>query len=475
MRQRNTATTTMMVALCILLCGCVHSQVAEHADSVVSPSVLAADVQALIHHARSDNIAYDLVTSLTTEVGPRPAGTLAEERARQWAVRTLSGLGFQRVRVEPFEVPLWQRGAERAAIVSPFAQPLTVTALGGSSSTGEAGVQGPLVAFPTLQALKAAPAEDVAGRIVFIDEVMARTRDGSGYVIAVKKRREAALVAAEKGALAVLIRSVGTSHHRFAHTGQMRSIDYRKNPGVPAAALTAPDADQLRRVLGYGDPVVVKLVLTPRLLAPSPSGNVVADIPGSEAPEEIVLLGAHLDSWDLGTGAVDDGAGVGIVVAAAVALQRFLQQPPRRTVRIVLFGSEEVGLVGAKAYASAHADTLSSHVVATESDFGAGDIWRFSTRFSEQAMPHARTLQTALAPLNIVAGDNNAFGGPDMKYLREAGVPVVTLHQDGTDYFDVHHTANDTLNKIPPDALDQNVAAYAAFLYLVAQSDWRFR
>ena len=425
----------------------------------------------LMADARQDNIAYDIVSSLTTEVGPRLAGTEAEGRAREWAVDKLASLGFDNVRIEPFTVPRWLRGLEQAEIVSPFPQPLTVTALGGSTGTGEDGVEGEVVSFASLAELRAAPVDSLGGKIVFVDEVMARSRDGSGYAVAVAKRREAAYLAQERGALAVLIRSVGTSSHRFAHTGQMRRVLEPGVAGVPSAALTAPDADQLRRALGYGEPVLVRLVLTPQLLPPGPSGNVVAEIAGREAPGEIVLVGAHLDSWDQGTGAVDDAAGVGIVVAAAKLLREQLPRPPRRTVRIVLFGSEEVGLAGAKAYTDRHAAELDNHIVATESDFGAGDIWRFDTRFGDAALPVGGAIGAVLAPLGIAPGHNAAHGGPDIKYLREAGVPVVGLMQDGSDYFDLHHTPDDTLDKIAPDQLDQNVAAYAAMIYLLAETD----
>jgi Zn-dependent M28 family amino/carboxypeptidase len=192
-------------------------------------------------------------------------------------------------------------------------------------------------------------------------------------------------------------------------------------------------------------------------------------------PDEIVLVGAHLDSWDLGTGAIDDGAGVGIVIGAAKLLLDVLPQAPRRTIRIVLFGSEEVGLVGAQAYAEQHAGELHNHVIATESDFGAGVIWRFDTGVADDKVPIAEAIGELLLPLDIEPGSNTATGGPDMKYLREAGVPVVGLKQNGWDYFDLHHTPDDTLDKIAPDILNQNIAAYAAFLYLAAETEADFR
>ncbi|MFK7974555.1 MAG: M20/M25/M40 family metallo-hydrolase [Halioglobus sp.] len=446
-----------------------------NADAWLNSAQTASAVEQLLEEAQKDNQAYDILTSLTTEVGPRLAGSEAEARARDWAVQKMQSLGLANVRIEPFTVPLWVRGIERAEITSPFPQPLVITALGGSVSTGPDGIEAEVVSFPNLEALKKASPDQVGGRIVFVDEVMARSRDGSGYSAAVGKRYQATHLTERLGGRAALIRSVGTNSHRFAHTGHMGSVEDGASRGVPSAALSAPDADQLQRALGYGKTVKVKMTVTPQLRPPSPSGNVVGEIVGSESPQEIVLVAAHLDSWDLGTGAVDDGAGVGIVLGAVAALQKFSPKPPRRTIRIVLFGAEEVGLIGAKAYAQKHAGEVGNHIIGTESDFGAGDIWRLDTRFGKGKETLANAVAQHFAPLNISLGNNEATGGPDMKHLREAGMPVVTLLQDGSDYFDLHHTPNDTLDKVPPNALDQNVAAYAAFLYLVANASVEFR
>ncbi|MFK8047923.1 MAG: M20/M25/M40 family metallo-hydrolase [Halioglobus sp.] len=426
--------------------------------------------------AIGDPTGYQIVESLTTEVGARLAGSPAEARARDWAVEKLSSMGFENVRIEAFKVPLWQRGIESATVVAPFPQSLSITALGGSVSTGAEGVEGEIISFPSLLALSNAERAEVEGKIVFIDEVMTRTQDGSGYSVASLKRRETAYEAHRQGAIAALIRSVGTSNHRFPHAGQMHRVsDEEVIDSVPTAALSAPDADQLARIQDRGVPVIVNLVLETQIQPASFSGNVIAEIPGRERPDEIVLIGAHLDSWDLGTGAVDDGAGVGIVIAAAKLIMDSLAEAPKRTIRIVLFGSEEVGLVGAKAYAERHAEALKHHVVGTESDFGAGDIWRFDTRFGESAAATAMEFAAALKPLGIAPGNNAASGGPDMLFVREAGVPVVTLLQNGWDYFDLHHTPDDTLDKIGKSELDQNIAAFAVFTYLAAETDAYFR
>jgi len=436
---------------------------------------LQATATDLMARALRANEAYATVESLTTEVGPRLAGSPAEARARQWAVARLQALGFSNVRVETFPVEYWRRGEEVAEIVAPFPQRLTISTLGGSVATPAEGLQAEVAAFASLAELQAAPRDAVRGKIVFIDEPMTRTQDGSGYAVAGAKRWQAAYLAEELGASAVLIRSVGTSHDRFAHTGQMRSQDHSGGDGVPAAALSAPDADQLARALTRGLPVLVKMVLRPTADTVAESGNVIAELPGREAPGEIVLAGAHLDSWDLGTGAVDDAAGVGIVTAAAALIGQALSLPARRTIRVVLFGAEETSLAGARAYAERHAGELSRHVVAVESDFGAGNIWRFDTAVPEDKLEMAAAIGAVLRPLGIGPGNNSARGGPDLGFMSAAGVPVVDLKQNGWDYFDLHHTANDTLDKIVPGSLDQNVAAYAAFLYLVADSEVEFR
>ena len=205
------------------------------------------------------------------------------------------------------------------------------------------------------------------------------------------------------------------------------------------------------------------------------SANVVGEMTGSERPDEIVLLGCHLDSWDLGTGAIDDGAGCAIVMAAAAHLRAWAGAP-KRTLRVVLYANEEQGLWGANAYHAAHATTLDRHIIGAESDFGAGRIYRFSTRIKPEAFAIADQIMQVLAPLGIVRGDNRAGGGADLTPLRKAGMAVATLHQDGTDYFDYHHTANDTLDKIDPANLAQNVAAYLVFAFLTTsyQGDFGF-
>ena len=440
-----------------------------------SPAELDPEIEAtanyLIEQAKVDEVGLKFVEDLTTEVGQRLAGSEAEAQARNWSVVELTNLGFDQVRVEPFEIPFWSRKHEAVAVVAPSPQPLVATALGGSAATPKGGVTGQVVRFASLAELQAAPISQVDGKIVFIDETMIKTMDGSGYGMAVRKRSQCAEAATSKGALACLIRSVGTQPHRMPHTGIM-ARDGAEGAG-PVAAISGPDADQLTRLLERS-PVTVSVDIQTEIKTNAPSGNVIAELTGTDLADEIVLIGCHLDSWDLGTGALDDGAGCGIVVGAAMLIAD-LPERPRRTIRVVLYGAEEVGLFGATAYAREHGDNLDKHVLASESDFGAGPIWRFQTRFGEAALPYARTLQNLLMPLGVTPDDNRANGGPDIGILARAGVPVVTPGQNGMDYFDYHHTPDDTFDKIKPEEFRQNVAVYAAFTYIAAETGWDFR
>ncbi len=424
------------------------------------------NAERLIARGLEDGLAYELVESLTTEVGPRQGGTEAEARARVWSAAKLKSLGFSNVRIETYDMPAWTRTSESASIVSPFPQPLALAALGNSPSTPEGGVRGEVARFGTLAALKAAPLKGFEGKIIFVDEPMTRTQDGSGYSVAVAKRSAAAVEAARRGAAAALIRSVGTDSGRFPHTGNMRLAP--DAPLAPAAALSNADADLLASAVARAKgPVNVALEIKAAYTEKAPSGNVIAEIPGRT--KEVVVIGGHLDSWDLGTGALDDAAGLAITTAAAKLIDA-LPGKPKRTIRVVYWGAEEVGLWGAKAYAEQRKAELGAHFVAAESDFGTGRIWKLDTRFGPQAEGVTKQILDVLRPLGVGPGDNEAGGGADVGPLREAGVPVIDLNQDGSTYFDYHHTANDTLDKIDRDALKQNVAVWAATIYLLAES-----
>jgi Zn-dependent M28 family amino/carboxypeptidase len=423
-----------------------------------------AQVAKLRDAALKDEIAWDITEGLTTEVGPRLAGTDNEARARSWAVAKLKSLGFSNVRIEPYQMPVWVRGEEKASIVAPFAQPLTLTALGNSGATPAAGIEAEVVYFPTLADLEAAPAGSLAGKIAFVSHAMHAAQDGSSYGPFGQARRAGPAVAAGKGAVAILIRSIGTDYHRNPHTG-VTNFPEGVTP-IPAAALSLPDAEQLERVLDRGKPVRVKLLLTPRQIGTRESGNVIAEVPGRDPTAGVVLIGGHLDSWDLGTGAIDDASGVAITAAAAKRIMAAGR--PRRTIRVVWFGAEEVGGFGGIAYAKAHAGER--HALAAESDFGADRVWKFDTALPANAAAVADRLQVALAPLGITRGNAVAGDGTDIAPTLALGVAAVDLTQDGTRYFDYHHTPDDTLDKVDRAQLQQNVAAWTAMLAVVADA-----
>lgn len=426
-----------------------------------------AQAQMLITSALNGTQAYDITESLTTEVGQRMAGTEAEARARDWAVAKFKEIGLQNVRVETFTIPGWERGVETASIISPFPQELTITALGYSVATPAAGIEAEVVYFPDLETLQNT-AQDLTGKIAFISGMMEKAPDGAGYGPAGMKRRIGASEAAKHGAIGVLIRSVGTSSHRFAHTGGMRYAP--DTPKIPIAAMSGPDADQMERIFERGEPVRVKMTLSPVDTGDRPSGNVIGEIVGTESPEEIVLISGHLDSWDLGTGAIDDGAGIGISAGAAkVIIDAGLK--PKRTIRVVAYGAEEIGLLGGFAYRDKHKDDLINHVMATESDFGATAPYEVHYNWQEGR----EEMQAIADMLDLPLKRVDTSGGPDIGPIKALGVPTMRFQQDGTDYFDLHHTPDDTFDKIDPDDMAKNTAAFAAMAWIVSNSNSDFR
>lgn len=447
----------LIAAFLVAACGPALAQPAPPPAVQVPPSVVA-----LRNAALTDDLAWEIAEGLTTEVGQRMPGTPAEARGRDWAVAKLRQLGFSNVHVEPFDMPVWVRGEEKAWITAPFPQPLVVTALGNSAATPPEGIEAQLVGFDSPEALIAAPDSAVRGKIVFVSHAMPRTQDGSGYGAFGAARRQGPTIASRKGALAIVIRSIGTDSHRNPHTGVQLFGEGAKP--IPAGALSIPDAEQVQRILKRGQTVTMRLVLTPRNIGMRQSGNVVAEVPGRDPRLPPVLVGGHLDSWDLGTGAIDDAAGLAITTAAAKRIMDAGR--PLRTIRVVWFGAEEVGLFGGNDYQKRHGSE--PHYAIAESDFGAGRVWKVDSRLGKERQAEARLLQTALAPLGIVAGSLDKADGSDIGPMIAAGVPAVGLSQDGTYYFDLHHTPDDTLDKIDRDDLRQNVAAWTTMLALLS-------
>ncbi|MEN9867117.1 MAG: hypothetical protein RL748_2707 [Pseudomonadota bacterium] len=418
--------------------------------------------------AAADNVSYRILESLTTEVGSRMAGSEGDAKAVAWAEAKFKALGFDKVWKEAVTFPTWKRGVERAEIVSPYPHVLSVTALGGSIATPANGIKAEVVQFATLQDLKNAQDEAVRGKIVFINHKMHKPDD---YGVVAAGRSRGASVAGRKGALALVIRSVGTDSHRFPHTGMMRyDSDVVK---VPAAAISNSDADLLVRVLERKQAVMLNLTLGASVGENYTSYNVIGEITGSELPQEYVLIGGHLDSWDLGTGALDDGAGCAITMAAAEFLKRQGLRP-RRTIRVVLFANEESGLSGGKAYLAANQGQIKRIQAASEADLGQGPVVRLSHHVQAAALPLVRQMQEVLAPLGVSAGKGDAWPGPDMNPLREAGAASFELDLKADDYFDLHHTHDDTFDKIQPERINQATAVYATFAWLAAQAPISF-
>jgi hypothetical protein len=421
--------------------------------------------------AQSSDIAYDLVASLTTEVGPRPAGSPNDAKAVAWAKARLTALGFDRVWTEPVKVDAWIRGAARADIVAPFPQHLAVAALGNSVSTPPEGINAEVAYYENFEALKNDSSDRAKGRIVFIDNNFKKSKDGRGYGQSVGGRFAGAMEASKRGAVAVMIRSVGTDRDRLPHTGAMRYDD--KIPAIPAAAVSVPDAEMIARQVKSGKPVRISLSMKNNVVKAMDSANVLAEIRGSEKPDQIVAIGGHLDSWDLGTGAIDDGAGVAIMAAAAKIIKD-MGVRPKRTIRVIFFANEENGLDGGRGYAAAHGKE--KHQLVGESDLGSGSVFRMNTLVDDATLPWMREIAAVLAPLGVEAGENKGGDvGADVGALvRDHGHAGVALAQDASEYFDYHHTANDTLDKIDPVQLRQNVAAWVATIWLAAQADADF-
>jgi carboxypeptidase Q len=449
----------------------LQAQPAAPASSV--PAFSAEDLahaQALREQGLRDTRAYALVESLVTEVGARSAGSPNDARAVQWALAQFKQLGLANARADAVPLRVWQRGPAQAQLTAPYPHPLVMIALGNSVGTPPGGLQAELAYYPDLQALKADASERPRGRLVFIDEKTERTRDGSGYGRAVLARSAGAVEAARRGAVAVAIRSIGTDRDRIAHTGAMRYDPQVAQ--IPAFAVSVPDADLIARLHARGQVPRVQVSLQSQGGVAATTHNVIAEVPGTDLADQVVLMGAHLDSWDVGQGALDDGAGVAIVTAAARLLLDAGRRP-RRTVRVVLFGNEENGFDGANAYGERYKGVV--HQLIGESDFGAGRIWRLRSRVKPEALPLVAAMGRVLAPLDVEAasGDelNQGSPGPDAGVLmRRHGWPAIALTQDGTNYFDVHHTENDTLDKIDARMLPQNVASWAVVAWLAAQA-----
>lgn len=431
-----------------------------------SPPPPETTMARLLATARADSHAWSRLAELCDLVGSRLNGSAGQARAVAWALAEMRADGLTAVRAEPVQVPHWVRGEESAECLAPLRYPLAVLGLGGTVGTPPGGIEAPLLAVRDFDELEARAAE-ARGAIVLFDPPW------EGYGRTVQYRGRGADAAAKHGAVACLIRSVTDQSLATLHTGIMRYADRTDSawagvPRIPAAALTVEDAGRLDRLERTGHPVRVRLSLGAQTLPDAASANVVGEVRGRERPEEIVVIGAHLDSWDVGTGAHDDGAGCLIVLEAARLLAR-LETAPRRTVRVVLFADEENAQSGGRAYGKAHADELARHVAALECDSGGFAPVGFSVQGDSVALAQVRALA---APLAAVGADSITPGGSgvDVSFIVKQGVPGLGHRVDGSRYFAYHHSPADTFDKIDAGDLAKNVAAVAALAWALADA-----
>jgi hypothetical protein len=438
------------------------------------PPQLLTELKQIQLAALASDYAYRQLANLTSKIGPRLSGSVQAQDAVDHFAGELRHLGLE-VRLEKVLAPHWVRGEEKAELVkfpgqsSGTAQRIVLTTLGGSIATPPNGLTAEVLTVDSFDELEAMGRANVEGKIVLFnrrfDQQMAAQGFGvEAYRQIVPYRTRGASAAARLGAVAALVRSTGGSNYRLPHTGYMQ---YAKDaPQIPAAAVTAEDADLIAS-LGKEGPVRLHLTLTPETLPDVLSYNVVADLKGSEHPEQIVIVSGHLDSWDLGTGAIDDGAGV-VMAMQTVQLLRDLKLHPKRTIRVIAWMSEEFGGIGGKAYAKDHEAEITNHFAAIESDHGAGHPLGFNTKPKQTVRPMldpvSAVLQSSGAGLIGFTEDIET----DISPLADAGVPCFGLWQDGRTYFDYHHTAADTLDKVVPRELAENAATMAVLAYALA-------
>ena len=438
-----------------------------------SPQTMS-ELKQIQQAALKSDYAYRQVAHLCNNIGPRLTGSAQAQKAVDYVAAELKALGLE-VQLEKLMVPHWVRGEETAALVEfpgmaeKTTQKIVLCALGSSVATPAEGVTAEVIVARDFDELEAFGKEKVAGKIVlfnyhFDKQMAAQSQAGAAYGQAVKYRGDGPVAAGRLGAVACLIRSVGGADYRLPHTG---NTDYKKDlPKIPAGAVTAEDADLIAALVPQGA-VKMKLVLTPQTLPDAPSFNVIGDLKGSEHPEQVVIVSGHLDSWDLGTGAIDDGAGVAVSMEVANVIQK-LKLRPKRTIRVIAWMNEENGLVGGKTYAKNHEKEIANHFAAMETDGGAGH----PLGINYGTKPEAKSFFEPLAKLLQSSGagilQHAEHPGADISPLTKLGVPGFSPIQDNRTYFDYHHTAADTLDKIIPQELAENAAVNAVTAYALA-------
>jgi len=441
----------------VMLSAAVTSLSGQTAPSWIDSHRPAA--QRLIAESQRTDFAWQRLAELTDTFGPRLSGSDALEHAIDWAVAEMKKDGLENVRKEPVMVPKWVRGRESLELVAPVRQTLPMLGLGNSVGTPADGLEGDVVVVRTFDELKARAA-DVKGRIVLFNA------EFTTYGPTVLFRASGPAEAARHGAIAVLVRSIGPAGLRTPHTGATNYAD--GVPKIPAAAISTEDADRLARLQARGTRVRVRLSMDARFEADSQSYNVVGELRGRELPAQIVLVGCHIDSWDVGTGASDDAGGC-IVTWEALRLMKQLNLRPRRTVRVVLFTNEENGLRGGNGYRDAHLAELPNHVLLLESDGGVFDPSGFGFTGPDQARATVTAIASLLAPLgaNRIGASG---GGADIGPAAAAGKIPTMSHEVKGDYFLIHHTAADTIARITPKQMSDNAAVIAVMAYIVAEA-----
>lgn len=443
--------------------------------ALAAPSVLVsapvASSSAVIEEVMTNGRAYEIVAHLTDRIGPRLAGSPQAELAVRWTAEELREMGLD-VRLQPVTVPHWVRGLEHGWLPSHNNQKIVLTALGGSVATPASGIDAEVVSVRSWEELEAL-GDSVRGKIVLYNLPMSREKVQNrqafeAYSEAVIFRGRGASRAAAQGAVAALVRSVTTESLRTPHTGALRYDP--EQPKIPAAAVTLEDADLIQRLLDGGERVTMHLVLTPRMLPDVESANVIAELRGSELPEEVVLVGGHLDSWDLATGAIDNASGVAMSMETMRAI-RVLGLRPRRTIRMVLFMNEENGLSGARAYEASVRENLDSHFAVVESDAGAAEPIGFVTTLTEEQIQVFRALTPAIEELGARMFVHSESTGADTSPLTRKGVPGFGVIPDPLHYFDYHHTDADTFDKIDRAGLTRSAAAVAGLVWSLANTD----
>lgn len=429
----------------------------------------------IIAHVRAGNDSYKKMEELCDDIGHRLSGSPELEQAVEWAKKTFEKDGHENVRLQKVMVPKWVRGRESVTMIKPRMADMPMLGLGGSEGTPPEGITAPVIVVKDEVELKAL-GDKVKGRIVLFNNPMPpfnHETNSSGYGGTVRYRGVGAELVAAQGGVACLVRSVTARSLRTPHTGATRRGD---KPRVPAAAVTVEDAELMSRLAARGKEVVVTLKMEAKTFDDVPSANVIAELRGSAAPDEIVVIGGHLDAWDVGTGAHDDGAGC-VMSMEALNVLRKMKLTPRRTIRCVLFTNEENGLRGGTKYAEEHADEMKNHVAAIESDSGAFMPLGFSVHCEdkarqERAVEEIKSLLPLFAPLGM-RRMTGGHGGADIGPMAPRGVALLGFEPEGSTYFDYHHTPADTLDKVDPKMLTDDVAAMAIMSYILADMPGR--